>query len=56
MCQTKQIWPNACQYSQRFETFLYTNVNQTDICMRDDPVHGTSDILGMAFLSPALSS
>ena len=24
--------------------------------MRDDPVHGTSDILGMAFLSPALSS
>ena len=23
---------------------------------RDDPIHGTSDILGMAFLSPALSS
>ena len=55
MCQTKQIWSNACQYSQRFEIFsIYQR--EPNRHTRDDPVHGTSDILGMAFLSPALSS
>ena len=55
MCQTKQVWSNACQHSQRFETVLCkpTRPIQT---YTYDPVHGTSDILNMAFLSPDLSS
>ena len=57
MCQAKQIWSNACQHSQRFETVL-CNVNQ--LCPErhtsEDPFHGTSDILDMAFISSGLSS
>ena len=35
---------------------FYVNQLDPNRHMRDDPFHGTSDILDMAFLSPGLSS
>ena len=35
---------------------FYVNLLEPNRHMRDDPFHGTSDILDMAFLSPGLSS
>ena len=35
---------------------FYVNQLDTNRYTRDDPVHGTSDILDMAFISPGLSS
>ena len=55
MCQAKQIWTNATQHSQRFETIL-CKPTRAKQATREDPVHGTSDILDMAFITPGLSS
>ena len=49
MCQTKQIWPNALK-------LFYINQLGPNRHTRDDPVHGTHDILDIAFLSTGLSS
>ena len=54
MCQAKQIWSSATQHSQRFET-VYVNQLGPNGHTREDPVHGTSDILDMAFITSGLS-
>ena len=52
MCQAKQIWSNATQCSQRFETVLCKPIRAKQAYA----VHGTSDILDMAFIGQGLSS
>ena len=54
MCQAKEIWSNATQHGQRFETVLCKPI-RANRHTREDPVHGTSDILDMAFITPGLS-
>ena len=56
MCQAKQICSNATKHSQRIETQFYVNQLEPNRHTREDPVHGTSDILDMAFITPGLSS
>ena len=55
MCQTKQILSTLVNIANDLKLF---NVNQLDPNrhMRDNPFHGTFDILDMAFLCPGLSS
>ena len=47
-----QMLVNIAKYLKLF----YLNQLGPNRHMRDDPVHGTSDILDVAFISPALSS
>ena len=55
MCQTKQSAQILVNIANDLKLF-YVNQLDPNRHTRDDPFHGTSDILGMAFLSPGLSS
>ena len=53
--QTDLVKRLLCNIAKDLEVF-YLNQLGPNRHTRDDPVHGTSDILDMAFLSPGLSS
>ena len=55
MCQTKQSGQTLVNIAKDLKLF-YVNQLGPNRHTRDDPFHGTSDILDMAFLSPGLSS
>ena len=56
MCQTKQISGQSLANIAKDLKLFYVNQLSPDRHTCEDPVHGTSDILDMAFLSPGLSS
>ena len=55
MCQAKQICQTLVNIAKDLKLF-YVNQLSLNRHTREDPVHGTSYILDMAFLSPRLSS
>ena len=55
MCQTNKSGQILVSIAKDLKLF-YVNQLGPNRHTRDDPVHGTSDILDMAFLSPGLSS
>ena len=55
MCQTKQIQSNAC-YIAKYLKLFYVNQLEPNRHMREDPIHGTSNILDTAFITQGLSS
>ena len=54
MCQTKQIWSNV-NIAKDLKLF-YVNQLEPNRHMREDPVHGKSDIFDIAFITPGLRS
>ena len=55
MCQTNKSGQTLVNIAKDFKLF-YVNQLSLNRHKREDPVHGTSNILDMAFLSPGLSS
>ena len=55
MCQTKQIRSTLVNIAKDLKLF-YVNQLEPNRHTREDPVHGTSNILDMAFITPGLSS
>ena len=55
MCQTKQFGQKLINIAKDLKLFYVNQLGQNRHT-REDPVHDTSDILDMAFLSLGLSS